>query len=66
MQFYQLKMGVCDLSSLSSNAKLLSLSSEMLAMESVYLGVVLLKGLRIITFLVELNHLCLWATDVAR
>ena len=32
--------------------------------ESVYSGVVSLKGLRIITFLAELNGLCLWATDV--
>ena len=32
--------------------------------ESVYSGVVSLKGLRIITFLAELNGLCLWTTDV--
>ena len=32
--------------------------------ESVYSGVMSLKGLQIITFLAELNNLCLWATDV--
>ena len=32
--------------------------------ESVYSGVVSLKGLRLIMFLAELNELHLWATDV--
>ena len=32
--------------------------------ESVYSGVVSLKGLRIVTFLAELNGLQLWATDI--
>ena len=32
--------------------------------ESVYSGVVSLKGLRLIMFLAELNHLEIWATDV--
>ena len=33
-------------------------------MESVYLGVVTLRGLRIFVFLAELNGLELWATDI--
>ena len=33
--------------------------------ESVYSGVVTLKGLRIVTFLAELNGLILWATDIS-
>jgi hypothetical protein len=34
-------------------------------LESVYSGVVSLRGLRIITFLSELNGLDLWATDIS-
>jgi hypothetical protein len=33
-------------------------------LESVYSGVVSLRGLRIVTFLAELNGLDLWATDI--
>jgi hypothetical protein len=33
-------------------------------LESVYSGVVSLRGLRIVTFLSELNGLDLWATDI--
>jgi hypothetical protein len=33
-------------------------------LESVYSGVVSLRGLRIVTFLSELNGLVLWATDI--
>ena len=32
--------------------------------ESVYSGVVSIRGLRIITFLAELNDLCTWTTDI--
>ena len=35
-----------------------------LPLESVYSGVVTLRGLRIVTFLSELNNLYLWATDI--
>jgi hypothetical protein len=33
-------------------------------LESIYSGVVSLRGLRIVTFLSELNGLVLWATDI--
>ena len=33
-------------------------------LESVYSGVVTLRGLRLVVFLVELNGLNLWATDI--
>jgi hypothetical protein len=34
-------------------------------LESVYSGVVSLRGLRIVTFLAKLNGLDLWATDIS-
>jgi hypothetical protein len=33
-------------------------------LESVYSGVISLRGLRIVTFLSELNGLVLWASDI--